>query len=345
MIARGALRALALGALGALLALGVSAEERETSLARLSIGNGWEALPAVVAIERGFFAEEDLVVSPQIGNDLQALANSLQANSTDYAVVSQRNFLKLAEAGLPALAVALNTWGSDPELIVPADADLEDLAELRGKRIAVGGGSDALPVLIRLLDQEAIPLSDVTLQVIPHDTIPKVFTDDNADALFEARHFTRPLIEDGARVLVSPKAVAKRLGNRGATALLVRRNLVEEDPERVQRFVNAWARGLRYIEQDEDDAANLLQAFFHRQGVKVSRKLALSWINYSRYDRFAWTDEDIADAEYNAWALVEVGILKSIPKLAPFVDPRFAEESAANLTKSAMRPEALPPEE
>lgn len=332
--------ALVLAALALLLTPTASAEDApETGLARLSIGNGWDALPAVVAIERGFFAQQALVVSPQISESLQTLANSLQANSTDYAVVSQRDFLKLAEADLPAIAVALNSWGSDPELILPGDSESESLASLRGKRIAVGGGSDALPLLVRLLDQEEIPLADVSLQVISHQSIPKVFADDTADALFEAPHFTRPLLESGARVLVSQKAIAERLGNRGATALLVRRNLAEKEPERVQRFVNAWVRGLRYIEQDKDDSARLLQAFFHRQGVKVSRDLALSWIDYSRYDRVAWNDEDIADAEYNAWALVEVGILKSIPTLAPFVDKHFAERSAADLTKSAMRPE------
>jgi ABC-type nitrate/sulfonate/bicarbonate transport system substrate-binding protein len=50
-----------------------------STLVRLSFSSGWDALPAVVAIERGFFAQEELVVSGMAVSSAQAVINSLAA--------------------------------------------------------------------------------------------------------------------------------------------------------------------------------------------------------------------------------------------------------------------------
>ena len=49
--------------IGTLTFLPVQGLAAEWTLARLSFSSGWDALPAVVAIERGFFIQEKLMVS------------------------------------------------------------------------------------------------------------------------------------------------------------------------------------------------------------------------------------------------------------------------------------------
>lgn len=60
------------------------------TLARFSFSSGWDAGPAVVAIDRGFFAEEELVVDGLARSSEGPVAQSLAACSTDFAAVPHR---------------------------------------------------------------------------------------------------------------------------------------------------------------------------------------------------------------------------------------------------------------
>ena len=90
-------------------------------------------------------------------------------------------------------------------------------------------------------------------------------------------------------------------------------------------------RALTYIREDPDDAAAVLQIFFHRQGLELDAELAKAWIGMTRYDRYTWTAGDIADAEYNGWGLLTAKILRSQPKLSGYIDNSFAEAAAKQL--------------
>ena len=53
----------------------------DSTLARLTFSSGWDALPAIVGIERGFFAQEGLVISGLSITSPEAVINSLAAGS------------------------------------------------------------------------------------------------------------------------------------------------------------------------------------------------------------------------------------------------------------------------
>jgi len=97
-----------LAALAAISSLAVSAEApKPDTLARLTFGSGWDAIPAIVGIERGFFAQEGLVVSGLAVTDAEAVMRSLSFGTTDFAAVPQRTFLVMVAAELPVKAVAI----------------------------------------------------------------------------------------------------------------------------------------------------------------------------------------------------------------------------------------------
>lgn len=330
------------------LGLGESTAAEEWKLVRLSFSSGWDALPAVVGIERGFFAKEQLVVSGMTGTSTEAVANSLANGSTDIAAVSQRTLLALVAAGVPVRVVAMNHWGTEMELVAaPDQPQIRTLADLRGKTIAMGRGSEAYPTLVRLLNKAKLRPSDVTIKDLSADALTQVFqaNDRPADAVFESRHFTAVLQKNSqARVVLSAREVTEKLGYIGASPVVARQELIEKEPKTVQQFVRGWIQALRYIQQDPDDAARLLMIFFHRQGVKaVSEDITKSWVTMNHYDRFIWTMSDIADAEYNAWGLKEGGLLKAIPKLGDIVENRFARLASDHIeattrSKSAGKP-------
>ena len=317
-------------------------------LARFSFSSGWDALPAIVAIERGFFAQEGLVISGLPIPSAEAVTTSLAQGSTDFAAVPQRTLLAMAGAQLPVKVISMNGWGTELELVVPKeDEQVRSVADLKGKTIAVGVASEAYPALIRLLNKSKLRPSDVKIKTLPAETLTHALgpKDRQADAVFESRHFTMVFSKNGTgRVIMSSKDVVDKLGLIAATPVLTRNDMLEKEPETVQRFATAWIKALQYIKQDPDDAARLLMIFFHRQGVRsVSEELTKSWIGMTHYDRFVWTSTDIADAEYNGWGLKEGGLLKTTPKLDGYIENRFAQAaidklSVAGPVKSNVRP-------
>ena len=320
----------------ALLCVAESVQGEEWKLVRFSYSSGWDALPAIVAIERGFFAKEQLVVSGLTATSADAVANSLANGSTDVAALPQRTLLALAAIQLPIRIVSMNHWGTEMELVVPPGQEkVASLADLKGKTIAVGKSSEAYPALIRLLNKAKLRPTDVTIKDLPAETLTQAFQQKNrlADAVFESRHFTSVLQKTSqARVVLSAHDVTEKLGYIGASPLVVRQELIEKEPKTVQQFVKGWVKALHYIQQDPEDAARLLMIFFHRQGVKaVSEEMTKSWVAMNRYDRFIWTTADITDAEYNGWGLKEGGLLKAAPKLSDLVENQFARVAMDSL--------------
>jgi len=318
-----------------LLAMASHSAAAELRVVRLSFTNGWNALPALVAIERGFFAQEGLVVSGLAVPSVNAIGNSLLAGSSDLAILPQRNFLKMAQLKMPIRAISISGWDTQLQLVVPeSDTHTKSLNDLKGKSMALGVASNALPAFIRLLNQSNMTLKDVEIRFLDSSKLTQVFPAKIADAIFETRHFTDVMtMKKLGRVAVGHEEIKEKIGLIQSDPLLARQEFIEKEPETVQRFVNAWIKALQYIQQDSKDASRVLTIFFHRLGVaSVDEKLAHSWVTYSRHDRYFWSESDIADAKYNAWGLKEAGQLKAVPEdLEKYIDNRFARKAMEKL--------------
>lgn len=302
---------------------------QNSSLVRLSFSSGWDALPAIVAIERGFFDQEGLVVSGLAVTSADATITSIIAGSTDIASVPQRTLLLMAAAKLPVKVVGMNGWKTEMELVVPADSEnVKLIADLKGKTVALGVASESFPVFIRLLNAAGLRPGDVKILSLEGADLLSVFDSRSADAVFESRYYTSAMVQNGkARVFLSDDEIRNRLGTIGAKPLIANTTFLEQEQDSAQKFLNAWVKALVYIQQDPEDAAHLLQIFFHRQGTTVLTELAETWIGITHYDRYTWSEDAIADAEYNGWGLVEGQILKVIPELDTYIENRFAQEA------------------
>lgn len=310
-----------------------AAQTQNVSLVRLSYASGWDALPAIVGIERGFFAQQNLLISGVPISNALTVIRSIGVGSSDIAAIPQRVFLTMAGADVEAKLIAVAGWGTELEMVVPAQGgSVNSLADLRGKTIALGVGSDAHPVLIRLLNTARLRPQDVKIVFLEPVDLTSAFEKRMADAVIESKHFTDLLrATNQARTLVGNADIVNTLGLINAKALVARNAMIEQEPQTVQRFVDGWVRAMTYIRQDPQDAARLLTIFFHRQGVVVQPQQAEAWVQTTKYDRFVWGQAEIADAEYNGWGLITGQVLKAVPKLAGFVDNRFAETAVRNL--------------
>jgi len=305
---------------------------RHPALVRLAFGSGWDGLPAIVGIERGFFDQQNIVVSGLPTASAKALANSLVAGSTDFAAIPQRFFIALAAAKLPVKAVAVGVSGTHFELVAKPGSGIKSITDLKGKTIGLSRSSESLPVLMRLLNAAKIAPKDVKTELMSPSGVETALEKGKADAIFETQHYTAPLIQKKKAVaIMTPEDVVKSIGVIDAMPLITTNAMIQKQPKLVERFVRGWIAALHYIQQDPKDAARLLQIFLHRQGITVQPQTAEAWVGMADYDRYEWTPPLVADAEYNAWGLQQAKVLKDAPKLAPFIDNSFAEKATQAL--------------
>jgi NitT/TauT family transport system substrate-binding protein len=317
--------------LGLVLAVASAQAADEAVLVRVGYGEGWDALPAIVAIERGFFHREGLVASGMPVTSAEAVIQSLVTGSTDFAVVPQRTLMVMAAAEVPFKVVALSGWNTQINLVVGKKlGKVSSVAELKGRTIAVGIGAQAHPVLVRLLNAEGLAPSDVKIERLTPEALVSALERSAADAVLASGHYTSRMVTAGeGRVLISHAALVEKIGYVGAIPLVTSNQVVERRPDLARRVLKAWVKALQHIQSNPEDAAKVLQIYFHRQGIPIGEDQALAWVRMTRWDRSVWTDADVADAEYNGWGLQAGGILKLQPSLKAFMEPRFAQEAAA----------------
>ncbi|MFP7480254.1 ABC transporter substrate-binding protein [Terribacillus saccharophilus] len=226
-------------------------------------------LPLYAAIHEGYFEEEELdvevvtatggahvttVVSGDAwgniaGPDSNALAN---IDSND-PIVSVVNVVNRAN-------VYLMAGGDTP----PAGASEEELAAyLEGKTIAAGrfGGSPNLLTRYLIMELGLEPGKDVLLEE-PADASAVVSLVENGQA--DIANGAEPQIFDGIEkgVWNEPFYGFPSLGDYPYSVISVKQSTIDEDPETVQKFVNAIAKALKAVDEDEELAMRVLKKEF-----------------------------------------------------------------------------------
>ena len=166
---------------------------------------------------------------------------SVASRTTDFAAVPQRMPFVVAALKLPIRVVSMNGWGRKMELVVRKEnTKTKSIKDLKGKTITMSNGSDVLPALIRLANRERLLPTEIKVKYLPAKKLAKAFKENLADAVFESRHFTSPLVQaEGGRIVFGHRKIVNALGYIGATPLITSKAMIEKEPATVQRFANA----------------------------------------------------------------------------------------------------------
>jgi len=304
-----------------------SEASRTAMLARLALPPGPEALPAVVAQERGFFQREGIIVSATTMMDMAALSASLTAGSTDAAVLSNPGLIAIASLEAPASAVGAGAARTRQALIARPGA-AASITDLAGKRIGVVNGSCGAGVLPRLLDANGVAPSSVAITGLNPDQLRSGLSDGSLDAVFGSAGFISNFGVE-ALVLAGPDDISAATGFLCADAFVVSARTRENEPELAAALARAWETGVAYIRQNPEDAARLLQIYMHRNGSLVTPEGATAVLSASSYESAAVTQDMIDDTVYNAWGVAQAGLLASEPALADYFAPGVLEQARA----------------
>lgn len=203
-----------------------------------------------LAEERGFF--EDLGLEAWAGSPQGPRKPILyvSAGQNDFGITQLPQLLIAREKGMPLVAIGSLVPDATAAMIWLKKSGIRDIADLKGKTIAIPGVDFQEPLLETVLRRAGLTLADVKVKRVGYNLV-SVLLKGRADATFGGSWNVEgaALEADGADPVIKP---VRELGVPPYDELVViaRRDFVEGDPETARAFVEGLRRGVALERRD-----------------------------------------------------------------------------------------------
>ena len=307
----------------------------QTAAEKVVINQAFENLLYIclyVAKDGGFFKEEGLDVDIQTGGgDAQAFA-ALTSGKADFAQGDPAFVAISSEKGwngkiLGMVVDRAALWGvSLKKTIKP----FSDPAGFRNLTVATFPEPNTSYVIQKQLDQRAhlILGKDTKILQMVYGTEAAALKNGQADIAQMLEPNVSLMEKEGASVVFSYPEVWGPIAFTGITAS---EKTVQEKPEMVQKFVNAYEKALHYVHTDLDGTADIAAKRFPniprpilKQALTRAMK-AKVFPEHLTVDKTAW--------QKLLQIRIEIGDLKKMPDDRKLIDNSFAEKAVVEQSK------------
>ncbi len=275
--------------------------------------------PFYVAVEKGYFRDEGIVVKFDYGWETDIL-KLVGTGELPFAVASGDQVLLARSQGLPVVYVA-RWYRRFPVAVVSlAERGIRQPSDLRGKKVGIPALFGASYIGWRaLLYAAGIPEEEVNLEEIGYTQVASLVKGLVDAALCYAMNEPVQLEKEGYRVNVIEIADYANLVSNG---LITSESLIREDPELVQGVVRAFLRGLDYTIRNPDEAFAIAGHVVPEMD-ETQRAVLEKAIEF-------WSGEDLGKSERGDWELTrqvmrKMGLLTKDVKIEEAFTNRFVE--------------------
>ncbi|QDV41684.1 Putative aliphatic sulfonates-binding protein precursor [Stieleria neptunia] len=207
--------------------------------------------PLFLASDLGHF-DENSVRLVECASSSQVI-RQFRDNTIQAAALTMDEVLLLRERGLDLRVVLVLDISQGGDAIV-ARADVQDLADLRGRRVGVENSALGAFVLTRALKKVDLTVKDVTIVSVEADEHERAFLLDQIDAVVTFEPVRSRLLAAGAIELFD----STEMPNEIVDVLVVRADALEEHQSHLITVLRGWFQALQYLEQHPDDARRRL---------------------------------------------------------------------------------------
>jgi len=285
-----------------------SEAEGTSGLTTLSVGIMpiVDTAPIWLGKEQGFFEAEGLDLDIQTTTGGAAAVPGVVSGDFDFAFGNVVSVMVANDKGLGIELVSNgnSTTGDTSSdfgaVVVPADSDIQDAADLAGKTVSVNNLSNIGDTTIRKLvenaggDHESIKFVE-----IPFPDAPAAIESGQVDAAWILDPFLTQTVENGARVIAYN--FAETHPSLDISGYFTTSSYIEENPEVVEQFTRAMKKSLEYAQEnpeavreivgtytkiDEEMRAKMVLPAFHadfdREGLTILGEAAASYGTLSK---------------------------------------------------------------
>lgn len=300
----------------------------ETVKLGFSAWPGW--FPWQVAEEAGIFDDVGIDVELTYFEGYIDSLNALAAGQIDANSQTLNDTLTSVSAGSDQVIVLVNDNSTGNDQII-VTADINTIADLAGKTIAVEVGVVDHFLLLQGLESVGLTEADVTIQPLLTDAAAAAFAAGQVDAVGAFAPFTtQALTREGSKVLFDSSDFPGSIPDH----LVVSRAMVDDRPGDVALLIEAWFKTLEYIDANPVEARAIMAT---RAGVTPEE-----YASYDAGTTIFTLEENIGAfesgsdyssllyaAEQIAAFLVSSGLAEEAPDTTGVFDSSFVEDYAA----------------
>ena len=209
-----------------------------------------------VAQEKGFFRDQDLEVVIRHASSGEHL-KLLVAGDVDFTTAQSASVLKRrSEPGLPVVAFALFGQRGQQAFVALEDSGIRTPKDWEGKTF--GYKTSQPPEYLAILKANGVDRSKVSEVRVGFD--PRILTEGKIDILAVFNSNEPDTIRRLGFEVNMWAAADYGVPNMGLT-FITREELVREAPDKVERFLKASLKGLRYTFDNQDEALDIVMKY------------------------------------------------------------------------------------
>lgn len=232
------------------------------------------ATAIAVAITQGFFEEENLDVKLQMYTSGPPEIAAMVAGQADIGFIGS-GAAWLAFSGQVNI-IALDNIALTEEILTRADSGIKSIADLKGKTVAVQEGAAGYTLLLVALQEAGLSASDIKVLNISNDNLASTFGDTTIDAWAGWKPATTSLKEalggDGTYTLLANNETYPDYAF--PSTWVANKDYVKNNPDVVQRFVNALTKAQIYRAENPNQACAYASTYAQQATNELTGQLA-----------------------------------------------------------------------
>lgn len=282
--------------------------------------------PHYIAMSKGFFKEEGLNVDMNTAQGSDKGAAALLAGTADISLVGPETTIFIHnQEGSKKLKIFYQLTMKDGSFLLSRNkADSFKWSDLSGKTI-IGWRPGSAPqmVMSSTLKQEGVTDAKVVTNIAA-PAMAAAFTSGQGDYIQVFEPVASTLINEGKAYFAA--SLGEAFGAFPETSYVATSEYIEKNPEVIQKFANAVAKGREWLNTATDDEiAEALAPFFEG----TSKELIIQSVNrYKQQDTWPASPELTTEAfDKLQSVLIENGVLKAeqkVPNITDIADMSFA---------------------
>lgn len=209
----------------------------------------------ILAVEKNFFAEEDLPIKTYRFDSGPACAEALFTGSADIATMGDTTaILALVQNSNLTILTSHSQGEHRHRLVTRPDSPLKTVLDCEGKTIAVKKGTSTHGGLLQFLAAHGMDENTIRLIDMQPSDMPDALSSGSVDA-FAASEPTPSLAEERGAIEL---ATLGGIGNKYPILIMSNKAFVKAHPEQIQRFLNALKKAEIYIQEHPEETQKIL---------------------------------------------------------------------------------------
>jgi len=231
---------------------GIASESKKPLRMGYSAWPGWNIWK--VTEEKGFFKKNGASVELIWYDNYTDSIADLNSGKLHLGCETLNDAITAIAAGADLKIILTNDFSNGNDQII-AKSDIKTIADLKGKRIAVEGGTVDHYVLMLGLNKHGLTEKDVRLFSNPTDIVAKKFKDSQFDAVGVFAPFTTEAYKRaGSHKLFSSQDFPWAITDH----LVIRSRKLAKNRDNVVKIIKSWFETLEWIEKNKEEALGIL---------------------------------------------------------------------------------------